>query len=159
MMGLSTYHPDSSNRFNSPVYSPVNSRVKALPPSSLARSRRPPPWRTTVLPPKPRTLDRRAAAQSSSMAQLSDASAFQGFVPRCSEKGCVFPQAQSGCGKCRQHERQSSEPDLFASRQPSVLLLDRAKFGVADSEMDDQGSRASDRRNIAKLWQSFQESV
>lgn len=182
MTGLATHHAEAPSQFDPTVHSqihslvcsPANSQVNAL-----ARSPRPASWPITVLSPKPRSLGQRAPssishairsprsplpapsapAQSLGISLLSDSSALRGFVPRCSEKGCVFPQSRPGCAKCRQHERQSSEPDLFASRQPSVLLLDRAKFGVPDSDVDDQGSRATDRRNIAKLWQSFQEGV
>ncbi|HZP01512.1 MAG TPA: hypothetical protein VFD30_14575 [Terriglobia bacterium] len=68
---------------------------------------------------------------------------------RCREKGCVFPVASSETGRCLQHDRQISEPALFHSHQPSMLLLDRAKFGLPDHEPDD--SRARDRRRFAML--------
>ena len=68
---------------------------------------------------------------------------------RCREKGCVFPAARSESGRCLQHDRQYSEPALFHSQQPSMLLLDQAKFGLPDSEPDD--SRARDRRRFAVL--------
>lgn len=80
-----------------------------------------------------------------------------GYVPKCTEKGCVFPQARPDSGKCRQHERQSREPDLFVTRQPSVLLLDRAKFDFPESGFEEQESRANQRRNLAKLWRRFQD--
>jgi hypothetical protein len=75
---------------------------------------------------------------------------------RCSVKGCVFPAA-SGEGNCVQHDRQRQEPSLFSSRQPSMLLLDRAKFGSLDSEPDD--SRANDRRRLAKIRENFLDGV
>jgi len=75
---------------------------------------------------------------------------------RCSVKGCVFPAA-SGQGNCVQHDRQSQEPSLFSSRQPSMLLLDRAKFGSLDSEPDD--SRANDRRRLARIRENFLDGV
>lgn len=74
--------------------------------------------------------------------------------PRCQEKGCVFPAAPSGAGRCEYHERQRIEPVLFSSQQPSNLLLERAKFGPADPEPDD--ARRRERRKLAMLWEEFQ---
>jgi len=68
---------------------------------------------------------------------------------RCSEKGCIFPVARHAAGKCLYHDREQREPTLFHSLQPSMLLLDRAKFGLPDPECDD--SRARDRRRLAAL--------
>jgi len=78
---------------------------------------------------------------------------------RCKERGCVFPATQPGGGRCRQHDRQHREPDLFGSQQPSLLLLDRAKFGWLDSDPARSESRAEDRRHMARLWQAFQEGA
>lgn len=78
---------------------------------------------------------------------------------RCSEKGCVFPATWLGSGRCRHHDRQDQEPALFLSQQPSMLLLDHAKFGLADSEFERGGSRFSDRRRLARLWERFQEGI
>ncbi len=75
---------------------------------------------------------------------------------RCSVKGCVFP-ATSAEGTCVQHDRQRQEPSLFSSQQPSTLLLDRAKFGVPDSEPDN--SRANDRRRLARIRENFLDGV
>ncbi len=74
---------------------------------------------------------------------------------RCSEKGCVFPAAWGDTGKCLHHHRQQREPGFFHSHQPTMLLLDRAKFGLPDSEPED--SRAQDRRRLAALWEAFLE--
>ncbi len=81
------------------------------------------------------------------------------FSARCSEKGCVFPPALRGSGRCCHHDRQDQEPALFLSQQPSMLLLDHAKFGLADSEFERGGSRSSDRRRLARLWETFQEGI
>jgi len=70
-------------------------------------------------------------------------------APRCNVKGCVFPAASGYSGTCVQHGRQIREPSLFLSHQPSMLLLDRAKFGLFDSNSDD--TRAKDRRRMAKI--------
>ena len=78
---------------------------------------------------------------------------------RCSEKGCVFPAAGHGTGKCRQHQRQHREPALFSSLQPSTLLLDRAKFGLPDSDSEPRVSPSSDRRRLTKQWQAFLEGA
>lgn len=66
--------------------------------------------------------------------------------PRCNEKGCVFPSASSASKKCFYHDRQGREPAFFHSRQPTTLLLDRAKFGLADPDDDAR----HDRRRLAQ---------
>ena len=70
------------------------------------------------------------------------------FLPRCCQKGCVFPAQPGGHGECAYHRRQSLEPDCFESQQPSFLLLDQAKFGLPDSEPDDE--RFRDRHRLAE---------
>lgn len=77
--------------------------------------------------------------------------------PRCSEKGCIFPATKSGTGKCLLHGLEESEPVLFLSCQPTMLLLDQAKFGPPDPEAD--YSRARDRRRLATLREEFLEEV
>jgi hypothetical protein len=76
---------------------------------------------------------------------------------RCSSKGCVFPAPGGGSGKCWQHQREELEPKHFLSRQPTYLVLDRAKFGLPDEEYD--SSRARDRRRLAELREQFLEEV
>jgi hypothetical protein len=56
-------------------------------------------------------------------------------------------------GRCLHHDRQLHEPVLFNSRQPTQLLLDRAKFGLPNSEPDD--SRAADRRRQTQQRELF----
>ena len=72
---------------------------------------------------------------------------------RCCEKACIFPATGSGTGRCLQHDLEELEPALFISCQPSMLLLDQAKFGVPDPEGD--YSRARDRRRLAALREEF----
>lgn len=79
----------------------------------------------------------------------------ESFAPRCSEKGCVFPASPDGSGRCVQHDRHTREPVLFSSFQPTRMVLDRAKFGVAEIEVDT--SRAQDRRKLAGIRQAFLE--
>jgi hypothetical protein len=79
----------------------------------------------------------------------------EAFVPRCSEKGCVFPASADGLGQCVQHRRQSQEPNFFSSLQPTRLVLERAKFGLPETEVDT--SRTQDRRRLANLRQAFLE--
>ena len=69
------------------------------------------------------------------------------FLPRCCQKGCVFPAQPGPHGECAYHRRQSLEPGCFQSQQPSFLLLDQAKFGLPDAEPDD--SRVRDRHRLA----------
>lgn len=79
----------------------------------------------------------------------------EAFAQRCSEKGCVFPASTDGSGRCVQHDRQSREPSLFSSFQPTRLVLDRAKFGLPEVEVDT--SRVKDRRKLADMRQAFLE--
>jgi hypothetical protein len=78
-------------------------------------------------------------------------------TPRCCEKGCIFPATGSGTGRCLQHDLEELEPALFNSCQPTMLLLDQAKFGLPDLEGD--YSRARDRRRLAALREEFLEEV
>src|SRR2546421_11515211 len=48
-------------------------------------------------------------------AKRPDLAGIEAAAQRCSEKGCVFPAAGQGTGKCRQHQRQHREPALFSS--------------------------------------------
>jgi hypothetical protein len=78
-------------------------------------------------------------------------------LQRCSTKGCVFPASARATGKCRLHEFEELEPAHFLSRQPTQLLLDRAKFGPPDEVCDSSGAR--DRRRLAALREQFLEDV
>jgi len=75
------------------------------------------------------------------------------FLPRCCQKGCVFPAQPGGHGECAYHRRQSLEPGCFQSQQPSCLLLDQARFGLPDSEPDDE--RVRDRHRLAEQRTKF----
>ena len=79
------------------------------------------------------------------------------FNDRCSEKGCIYPSARQGLGRCLYHERQRAEPSLFHSQQPSLLVLTKAMFGVAADEPED--SRQRDRRRLADLRQILLEEA
>lgn len=78
---------------------------------------------------------------------------------RCNEKGCVFPAAGPGNSKCLTHSREESEPKHFGSSQPTVLLLDRAKFGLPDPETEPDDSRARDRRRELVEREAFFEDA
>ena len=109
--------------------------------------------RSTTLP-----LRRESVALSA-----SEVGPDQGFIPlspqkhtsvddpccpaRCNERGCVFPAKVGAMGRCFYHHLQRLEPGCFQSLQPTMLLLERAKFGLPDSEPED--SRLVDRRRLA----------
>ena len=67
--------------------------------------------------------------------------------PRCSVKGCIFPAASASGKLCLIHHLTETEPKLFLSVQPSMMCLDRAKYGIAESEYDD--ARARDRKRLS----------
>lgn len=77
-------------------------------------------------------------------------------VERCREKGCIFPATPRGTGKCLLHLHEQCEPVLFVSCQPTLVLLDRAKFGVPDPE---RSYRLRDRRRFTKLREEFLEDA
>lgn len=72
---------------------------------------------------------------------------------RCTVKGCVFPAMRPGSGTCAYHDRQQFEPALFESFQPSILLLEQAKFNLPPEEIDD--TRALDRRRLVAEREAF----
>jgi hypothetical protein len=77
--------------------------------------------------------------------------------PRCSEKGCIFPATEPSTGRCLLHALEEREPTLFVSYQPTMLVLEQAKFGAPDPEAD--YSRAQDRRRLAAWREQFMEEV
>ena len=72
---------------------------------------------------------------------------------RCSVRACVFPVSEEGLTRCRYHELQHSEGELFQSHQPSHLLALHAPLGISDSEPDD--SRYKDRTRQAAEREAF----
>lgn len=94
-------------------------------------------------------VDSRRAAPLSSLSGAS----------RCDEKGCVFPVVGPGKSKCLAHSREEDEPKHFGSSQPTVLLLDRAKYGLPDPETEPDDSRARDRRRELAEREAFLEET
>jgi len=80
-------------------------------------------------------------------------------APRCDEKGCVFPAAGSGKRKCLVHGLEEREPKHFGSFQPTMLLLDRAKYGLPDPDAEPDDSRAQDRHRLAAEREAFFEEI
>jgi hypothetical protein len=80
-------------------------------------------------------------------------------APRCDEKGCVFPAAGPGKRKCLVHGLEEREPKHFGSFQPTMLLLDRAKYGLPDPDAEPDDSRAQDRHRLAAEREAFFEEV
>lgn len=76
---------------------------------------------------------------------------------RCSEKGCVFPAEPGGSGQCRQHQRQSREPVLFCSHQPTHVVLERVRFGTGSGSGAVDTSRSRDRKRLVELREAFLE--
>ncbi|HUI44094.1 MAG TPA: hypothetical protein VL523_19185 [Terriglobia bacterium] len=76
---------------------------------------------------------------------------------RCAEKGCVFPEAPEGGGRCVHHRREQDEPALYGSRQPSSAVMARGKFGPAraDEIRDNNQVPGHDRRRLIAERESF----
>ena len=96
--------------------------------------------------------DRRFSAE-----RLSEVPHGPDSAARCSQRGCIFPAAPGLTGRCAVHALEQREPEFFQSVQPSMLLLDYAKFVVADSSSPD--SRGRDRRRLAALRAANQEEA
>jgi hypothetical protein len=75
---------------------------------------------------------------------------------RCREKACVFPSGPSGL--CLHHVRLQKEPELYQSRQPTLLVVERSRYDV-DTEEDGELSytRGTDRRRLAAERLAFLE--
>ena len=74
---------------------------------------------------------------------------------RCCVRGCIYPADPTGM--CLDHQRQTQEPRFFQSHQPTLLVMDQARFGVPGSEPD--GARTHDRRRLAAARAAFLEEA
>jgi hypothetical protein len=118
-----------------------------------------------VLPESLQTVNPSTASPSPpALSPLADASKRAISIPpakkpvriearRCVERGCIYPAGPGKSERCLQHQRQQREPTLFHSRQPSMILLDCAKFGLPEEEPED--SRFRDRRRLAAQREAF----
>ncbi|HEV2500155.1 MAG TPA: hypothetical protein VGY31_11310 [Terriglobia bacterium] len=100
--------------------------------------------------PVPGSLTWKPASMSASGRQAASPASV-----RCTEKGCVFPGSPGPEGKCLHHLRQTQEPVLFSSYQPTRAVLDRGRFEIPDEEVDT--SRTHDRRKLAAIREAFLE--
>ena len=107
-----------------------------------------PPARASHLPARVEGRERLLVEPPASLETQSGLARGELFLPRCRQKGCVFPGLPGGQGECAYHRRQTLEPDCFHSQQPSFLLLEQAKFGLPDSEPQDE--RLRDRHRLAE---------
>ncbi len=73
--------------------------------------------------------------------------------PHCAVRGCVYPAAEGDPTRCVYHRRESNEPGMFETLQPSSLMMGRAIFGLPDTEPDDSRRRA--RRQREKHGEHF----
>lgn len=79
-------------------------------------------------------------------------------LPRCGQKACVYPVAGFHLSLCIHHLRERREPSLFLSCQPSLTLLDRARFGLVIQD-DDTLFRSQDRQRYARERETFLEEA
>ena len=70
-------------------------------------------------------------------------------------RGCIYPAGP--LGMCLDHHRQANEPRFFHSHQPTMLVVDQARFRVPDSGLDD--ARTHDRRRLAAARAAFLEEA
>lgn len=124
------------------ITAPPQVPIPAATPAVLPFPQRSPfSWRPASIP--------RAAVAPASVPKPAPAA-----TGRCAEKGCVFPAAGREA-KCLQHLRQSQEPILFSSWQPTRAVMERARFELPS---DDTGpSRSSDRRQLLAMREAFLE--
>ena len=74
---------------------------------------------------------------------------------RCCVRGCIYPADPAGM--CLDHQRQTKEPRFFQSHQPTLLVVDQARFSVPDSGPDE--TRTHDRRQLAAARAAFLEEA
>ena len=74
---------------------------------------------------------------------------------RCRVRGCVYPARPTGM--CLDHQRQAQEPRFFHSHQPTLLVLDQARFAVPEAEPEN--TRTQDRRRLAAAREAFLEEA
>jgi hypothetical protein len=75
-------------------------------------------------------------------------------LPRCGQKGCVYPAARVHLFLCIHHLRERREPSLFHSQQPSLVLLDQARFGPGAGD-EDLLERSQDRHRLTQERERF----
>lgn len=75
-------------------------------------------------------------------------------LPRCGRKGCVYPAARAQLCLCIHHLRERREPSLFHSQQPSLVLLDQARFGPGAGD-EDLLERSQDRHRLSQERERF----
>ena len=73
---------------------------------------------------------------------------------RCCVRGCIYPADPTGM--CLDHQRQTKEPRFFRSHQPTLLVMDQARFDVVDAGDD---TRTHDRRRLAAAREAFLEEA
>jgi len=101
--------------------------------------------------PRPRPLDENAAgAHPSGPPPPEGAAAIRDG--RCKEKGCIFPATEFDSDLCLCHFLQKEEPQFFHTRQPSLRLLEIAKYGMTT---EDEDTRIRRRRQAEEMRQLF----
>jgi len=108
-----------------------------------------------ILPPLPESTPQFAATSAAPQllrSTLPHHSSSE-VAARCRIKGCIFPAAPHTNGRCLHHYRQENEPTLFHSHQPTLLILEHAKFELPLTHTKD--FRRSDQRRLAALREAF----
>ncbi|HEV2351031.1 MAG TPA: hypothetical protein VG028_14415 [Terriglobia bacterium] len=102
--------------------------------------------------PRPRPLDENAAGAHPSGPPPPGLPA--GLAPgaRCKVKGCIYPATQAEAGMCLCHFHQEEEPRFFQSRQPSLRMLEIARYGLTT---EDEDNRLRRKRQAMELRQAF----
>ena len=75
---------------------------------------------------------------------------------RCRVKGCIYPATEIELGLCIRHVHQEEEPQFFQSRQPSLRVLETAKYGMTTEHED---GRIRRKLNKIEQRQAFLKGV
>lgn len=86
--------------------------------------------------PRPRPLDGNATGAHPSGPPPPSLALANLLGARCKVKGCIYPATEVEAGMCLCHFYQEEEPQFFQSRQPSLRMLEIAKYGLTTEDED-----------------------
>jgi hypothetical protein len=102
--------------------------------------------------PRPRPLDENSAGAHPSGPPPPSLALAILLGARCKVKGCIYPATEVEAGMCLCHFHMELEPKFFQSRQPSLRMLEIAKYGMTTEWEDD---RIRQRRQALELRRAF----
>ena len=102
--------------------------------------------------PRPRPLDANATGAHPSGPPPPSLALADLLGACCKVKGCIYPATEVETGMCLCHSLQEEEPQFFQSRQPSLRMLEIAKYGLTT---EDEDTRIRQRRQSVAFRAAF----